>query len=116
MFDRLEEERQRDSTAGWSLGELRKAFLAVEEELVTNSIRHGPSAPATIGLFIEVANDRMRVEVSDGADAAPRLRPPTENGGHGLTLVDTLATRWHTSRDGDRNLTWFELDLPAPGA
>ena len=111
MFDRLEEERQRGSTAGWSPGELRKAFLAVEEtprasrdavtlvagdipsqaletarlltsELVTNSIRHGPSAPATIGLFIQVANDRMRVEVSDGADAAPRLRPPTEHGGH----------------------------------
>jgi hypothetical protein len=67
-----------------------------------------------VGLFIEVARDRIRIEVSDAADKPARL--PSENGRYGLKLVDALASRWHTERDGNCNVTWFELDLPAPGA
>src|SRR5204862_396159 len=85
-------------------------------ELVTNSFKYGPPAPGIIGVFIDVARDRIRVEVSDAADASPHPRTPGPDGGYGLMLVDALATRWHTGRDGDGNLTWFELDLPEPGA
>ena len=83
-------------------------------ELVTNSVGFGPPA-ASIGLFIDVDRERIRIEVADVADAAPRRKPATEDGGYGLTIVDALASRWDTGREGGQNLTWFELDLPAPG-
>jgi transcriptional regulator with XRE-family HTH domain/anti-sigma regulatory factor (Ser/Thr protein kinase) len=144
VLDRLERERPPEPTVEWAPGELRKAFSASEQtpraarnavslvagdiptealeitrlltsELVTNSVRYGPRAPAIIGVFVDVARDRIRIEISDAADASPRLRPPGD-GGYGLTLVDALATRWDTARDGGGNVTWFELDLPVPGA
>jgi anti-sigma regulatory factor (Ser/Thr protein kinase) len=143
VLDRLEEERRAAPTVQWAPGELRKAFPASERapraardavslvagdiptdaletarlltsELVTNSVVHGP--PAIVGVFIEVARDRVRIEISDEADTPPRPGPPGREGGYGLTLVEALASRWNTARDGDRNVTWFELDLPAPGA
>jgi transcriptional regulator with XRE-family HTH domain len=143
VLGRLEEERRSAPTAAWAPGELRKAFPAdrstpraareavslvagdipsdaleiarlLTSELVTNSVKYGPPAPATIGVVIDVTRDRIRVEVCDAADAPVRLLG--ESGRYGMKLVAELATRWHTERDGDGNLTWFELDLPAPGA
>jgi two-component sensor histidine kinase len=84
-------------------------------ELVTNSVKYGPSAPATIELAIEVARDAIRIEVSDRAASTPARRQPNETGGYGLALVDALASRWRTARERDRNVTWFELALPQPG-
>lgn len=143
VLDRLEQERDATPTVQWAPGELRKAFPASEHtpraaraavslvagdipletlesarlltsELVTNSVKYGPS-PAIIGVFIDVGRDRIRIEISDAAEATPQLRPPSSEGGYGLTLVDALATRWDTVRDGEGNLTWFELELPVPG-
>lgn len=145
VLDRLEAERQQALTVQWAPGELRKAFPATDRapkaaqdavsllaadlpaetletarrltaELVTNRVQHGPPQPARIGLFIEVSRDRLRIEVEDSAQGPPILEPATEGGAHGLALVESLATRWDTSRDGNQNLTWFELDLPTPGA
>jgi transcriptional regulator with XRE-family HTH domain len=142
VLDRLEEQRQPVSTFAWAPGELRKAFQATNHtpraardavslvagdipsealetarlltsELVTNSVKYGPPAPANIGVFVEVARDRIRIEVSDAADAPAQLR--SDPGRYGLKVVDALASRWQTKRDGEGNLTWFELDLPAPG-
>jgi anti-sigma regulatory factor (Ser/Thr protein kinase) len=143
VLERLEEQRPVEPTVAWEPGELRKAFPAdkntpraardavslvagdipsealetarlLTSELVTNSVKYGPPAPTSIGVFIDVARDRVRIEVADAADAPPHLT--AESGRYGLKLVDALATRWDTERDGDGNLTWFELDLPAPGA
>jgi transcriptional regulator with XRE-family HTH domain/anti-sigma regulatory factor (Ser/Thr protein kinase) len=142
VLDRLEGQRQPAATGAWAPGELRKAFQATSDtpraardavslvagdipsealetarlltsELVTNSVKYGPPAPANIGMFVELARDRIRIEVSDAADAPARLR--SDPGRYGLKLVDALASRWQTERDGGGNLTWFELDLPAPG-
>lgn len=143
VLGRLEEERTTIPTAAWAPGQLRKAFppdkhtpraardavsyvagdvpsealetaRLLTSELVTNSVKYGPPAPANIDLFIDVARDRIRIEVSDAASAPVRL--PSEDGRYGMKLVDALAARWHTERTGNGNLTWFELDLPAPGA
>jgi transcriptional regulator with XRE-family HTH domain/anti-sigma regulatory factor (Ser/Thr protein kinase) len=145
VVDRLEQERQATQTVEWAPGELRKAFPASEHtpraardavalvagdvpreeletarlltsELVTNSVKYGPPPPGIIGVFIEVGRDRIRIEISDGADAPPQLTAPSGEGGYGLTLVNALASRWDTAREGEGNVTWFELDLPAPGA
>lgn len=145
IFDRLEQERQAAATAAWAPGELRKAFPAgvnapraareavsfiaadiptdaletarlLTSELVTNSVIHGPAAPASVGLVVDVQRARIRVAVSDEGDAAPQPMPPSQDGGYGLTLVEALATRWSTSREAGRNVVWFEIDLPVPGA
>jgi transcriptional regulator with XRE-family HTH domain/anti-sigma regulatory factor (Ser/Thr protein kinase) len=145
VVDRLEQERQEIPTAQWAPGELRKAFPASEHtpraareavslvagdipaealetarlltsELVTNSVKYGPPPPAIIGVFVEVGRERIHIEISDAADTTPQIRSPSEEGGYGLMIVDALATRWDTAREGERNVTWFELDLPAPGA
>ena len=94
---------------------LDNARLLVSE-LVSNSVKYGPAAHAKIGLQIDVNRNRLRVEVADAAESSPQLTAPSDGGGYGLTLVDQLATRWDTTRTTTGNLTWFEIDLPEPGA
>jgi transcriptional regulator with XRE-family HTH domain len=145
LFDRMSTESSKRATSAWEAAELRKV-LAVDDlaprhareamsvvgagiasenletarllvsELVTNSVRHGPTTPgSTVGLFIGVGRDRVRVEVTDGSTTGARPKTPSEEGGYGLAFVAELASRWGAGREGDHNLTWFELDLPAPG-
>jgi anti-sigma regulatory factor (Ser/Thr protein kinase) len=145
VLDRLEAQREAAPTVVWAPGELRKAFPASQHtpraareavalvagdiptealetarlltsELVTNSVKYGPPSPAIIGVFIDVGRELIRIEISDNAESHPRLKPPGGRGGYGLTLVDALASRWDTAREDGRNVTWFELRLPAPGA
>ena len=130
----------------WEVAYLRKSFVAHEQaprlarealsfvardlpeetvqtarllvsELVTNSVRHGPSSSeATVGLSIHVDRNVIRVDVSDRSPNGAQPKPPSELGGYGLTIVAELASRWGSRRDGVLNVTWFELGLPAPGA
>ena len=99
------------------LERLRIARLLVSE-LVTNSVTHGTNT--VVGLDIDTSRERLRVEVRDDAEGAPRLVEPGSRGEHGggwgLMLVEELASRWATERENGGNLTWFELDLPSPGA
>ena len=93
---------------------LRRRLLA--SELVTNSVRYGSETGATIGLAIEVDRLRLRVEVRDDATGSPRLAESRASGGYGLIFVEQLSSRWGTEREIAGNVTWFEIDLPAPGA
>jgi transcriptional regulator with XRE-family HTH domain/anti-sigma regulatory factor (Ser/Thr protein kinase) len=83
-------------------------------ELVSKSVKHGSAADPMISFLIEVDRKRVRVEVRDAAAGAPEGTPGAD-GGYGLILVDRLSSRWATERHPDGTLTWFELDLPAPG-
>jgi transcriptional regulator with XRE-family HTH domain/anti-sigma regulatory factor (Ser/Thr protein kinase) len=85
-------------------------------ELVTNSVKYGQQRNGKIGVLIDVARERLRVDVTDVGRAAPKIIPPSESGGYGLALVDGLATRWRTERARRGNVTWFELELALPGA
>lgn len=85
-------------------------------ELVTNSVRYGPKRNGKVGVLIDVARERLRVEVTDTAKAVPEPIAPSESGGYGLLLVDRLASRWSTEQAKRGNVTWFELDLVPPGA
>lgn len=85
-------------------------------ELVSNSVKYAAPTSATIDLDVDINRDRIRVEVRDGALTSPTLTEPTENGGYGLNFVDRLSSRWGSQRERGGNLTWFEIDLPAPGA
>ena len=95
--------------------ELETARLLVTE-LVTNSVRHGPTGrKATVELHVGVERDLLRIEVADRSSTPARRKPPTHEGGYGLALVDAMASRWDAGPQNGRNITWFELDLPLPG-
>lgn len=145
LVERIEQERTEMQSNAWEEAELRKSFpvdvrspraareaisalagdlpeelLAIAHllvsELVANSVKHGPSgASAKVGLHVQVERDRLRAEVSDGSTRGARPRVAGETGGYGLILVEALSTRWGSRRDGDLNVTWFELGLPLPG-
>jgi transcriptional regulator with XRE-family HTH domain len=85
-------------------------------ELISNSVRHGPPDADLLSLRISVVAQMLRVEVADGGSGPARQRPPEQAAGWGLTLMRELASRWGGGRVDGRNVTWFELDLPQPGA
>ena len=77
-------------------------------ELVSNAVRH---AVGSVGLELALLRDGvLRVEVRDGCPDAPVVRRsnPGGVGGHGLTIVDTLARRWGVERYEDSKVVWFE--------
>jgi transcriptional regulator with XRE-family HTH domain len=145
LIQRIEQERIEMESNGWEEAELRRSYPATElapraarealaavvadlpgehlatgrllvSELVSNSVRHGPrSGRAKVGIFVGVERNRLRVEVSDESTDVAELRQAGEDGGYGLLLLDALSSRWGSSRDGNLNVTWFELDLPPPG-
>jgi anti-sigma regulatory factor (Ser/Thr protein kinase)/DNA-binding XRE family transcriptional regulator len=149
VVERIEQERGEMLSVAWEDAELRKSLpvnsmapraarkalrlvaegvpddeLATAElllsELVTNSVRHGPSGPsAKVGVVIEVERNLLRAEVSDGSPGGATPRPPDpegDGGGYGLLLLESLASQWGSRREGALNVTWFELELPLPGA
>jgi anti-sigma regulatory factor (Ser/Thr protein kinase) len=89
-------------------------------ELVTNSLvhAHGPSTgDSSVGFFVSVERDVLRVEVSDHSPQAAIPKTPGAEGGFGLAFLEAMSTRWGSERtETGLNLTWFELDLVAPGA
>jgi transcriptional regulator with XRE-family HTH domain/anti-sigma regulatory factor (Ser/Thr protein kinase) len=85
-------------------------------ELVTNGLQHGPPDAASLTVRIAVGEDLLRVEVEDAGSLPAVARAPDAEGGWGMALVIALATRWGGGRSRGRNVTWFEMDLPRPGA
>jgi transcriptional regulator with XRE-family HTH domain/anti-sigma regulatory factor (Ser/Thr protein kinase) len=84
-------------------------------ELLTDSVRYGPVDAGFMTLRISVGELMLRVEVADAGTGPARERSPDEDD-WGLRLVRELATRWGGGRAQGRNVSWFELDLPQPGA
>ena len=88
-------------------------------ELVTNAVRHANLAAGdVIGLVIEVAEQKLRVEVHDAGGGFIPSTPspdPARPSGWGLYLVAELADRWGVDSN-ERTLVWFELDRRAAAA
>ena len=93
------------------------AARVLTSELVTSSVVHGTARPGdTVGLTVDVNGDRLRVEVAERPFGPPETKtfgPP--GSAYGLAIVEGLASRWGTRRENGRNITWFEVDLPARG-
>jgi anti-sigma regulatory factor (Ser/Thr protein kinase) len=90
--------------------EVTETALLLVSELATNAIRHG-RPPVRLSLRLNAG--RLRVEVSDGSPAEPRLvgSAAAQAGGRGLQIVQALAARWGSQRSGSRlgKTVWFEL-------
>jgi PAS domain-containing protein len=91
-------------------GEQLDVACLLVSELVTNAVRHG--AGEQVELVLRMGEDRVRFEVHDAGSQRPILRAPAgADGGYGLNLVASLASRWGASPEAG---VWFELDRPAP--
>ncbi len=87
-------------------------------ELVTNALRVPVSKGRQVGVRITrlVAEEMLRLEVSDAGGGRPEVREPRadETGGRGLLLVEALAHRWGVEeREGGIGKTVF-AELKAP--
>lgn len=91
------------------------AAVLVTSELVTNSVVHSLSRHpgGTVTVAVAEVGDGLRIEVTDdGAPVFPALWPalPDHESGRGLQLVDALAARWASHRDGGgKTVTWAEI-------
>ena len=89
-------------------GETRDLALVLTSELVTNAVVH---ARTQVDVRVEVERDRMRVEVADSDPRLPRpaAHVPDAPGGHGLFLVQALASTWGTDPCPGGKVVWFTL-------
>lgn len=91
----------------------REDLLLVVSELVTNAVVHG-AEPIVVTMVR--APERVRVEVTDGADRSsphgnPRPSADAENG-RGLAVVTRLAVAWGwRATPGSGKTVWAELPM-----
>ena len=90
--------------------------VLLADELITNAVRHSATQDP-IDVSITLVDSHVRVEVSDagrGFDPAELTRraivSSKREGGWGLELVASLASRWGVETDGRRTVVWFEID------
>ncbi|MDX2293539.1 MULTISPECIES: ATP-binding protein [Streptomyces] len=120
--------RCRDFTAraladwGWIPAESPLARERVEDvlllvsEVVTNACLHGGGPEEFV---LRHAGGLLRVEVSDRSPEHPhRMAPhsPSMPGGHGLMVLDRLASDWGTSDRGPEvpgKVVWLEVRRPS---
>jgi len=86
----------------------------IVSELATNSVRHaGCDEAAELEMEADVTDRCVRVCVCDHGEgfdgAAPEELETDSAGGFGLVLLDRLADRWGTERNGSF-CVWFEVD------
>ena len=74
-------------------------------------------AGTTATVIVRYLGDRVRVEVGDGSTALPEFRTPRpeETGGRGLSLVETLSSRWGVTRTVGGKRVWFEVSTKPSG-
>jgi anti-sigma regulatory factor (Ser/Thr protein kinase) len=90
--------------------EVLEDLQLVVSELVTNSVKFGPSRPITLSL--QISTDGLVcgevIDQGDGEKVKVQMRrEPTLDGGWGLQLVDRVATAWGV-REGSTHV-WFEI-------
>jgi anti-sigma regulatory factor (Ser/Thr protein kinase) len=88
--------------------------VLLASETVTNAVLHSNSRRpgGTVMITVVLVGGGVRIEVRDqGSDlSTPVVKGDgCVSGGHGLFLVQTLASRWGYVRDEDGTTVWFWL-------
>jgi anti-sigma regulatory factor (Ser/Thr protein kinase) len=81
------------SCAAWGVAHFTEIGGLLLSELVSNAVRH---AGGDIEVLLELADDRLLIQVRDGGDGVPAVVPPTLRtiGGNGMDIVSRLAESW----------------------
>jgi hypothetical protein len=100
-----------DLLGRWGWDGARATVALLTSELVTDALRQ---APTCIALHVELADDTVRIEVSDDpgliADAsAGRLERQVAR-----RLLEKLARSWGSDLDRRRTTTWFSMHTDDP--
>jgi hypothetical protein len=100
-----------DLLCRWEWDGARATVALLTSELVTDALRHAPTA---IALHVQLSGDTVRVEVSDDpgliADAsAGRLERQVAR-----RLLEQLAPNWGSDLDRRRTTTWFSMHTDDP--
>lgn len=93
-------------------------FVLMVSEAVSNAVLHArPMADGRIGLSFENHDGAIRGVVTDGgswsaADAERAAGAGARLHHYGLSIIDTLSSRWGVTVNGVTNV-WFEVDAKA---
>ncbi|WP_431836517.1 ATP-binding protein [Cellulomonas sp. Y8] len=101
----------------WSVAQGRAALApdgvlaAIElamSEVFTNAVRHA-AGTTTITVRARACEGVVTFEVHDQDTTAPHMRSGREGlpGGHGLRILDALATDWGWRTSADAKAVWF---------
>lgn len=99
-----------DFLARLGRSDLRDAVELIASELVANAVMH---AHTDMSLSVDLADDGVRVSVTDGSEVLPRwtLTSATATSGRGLLLVKQLSRRWGVDLlPGAGKSVWAEVD------
>jgi anti-sigma regulatory factor (Ser/Thr protein kinase) len=99
----------------WDCEDPDEIVPLLTSEIVSNAVRH---AKGSVSLQVALLHDdELRVEARDGSPDSPVIRRanPGGVGGHGLTIIESLARRWGVERHQDYKVVWFESSV-APRA
>jgi anti-sigma regulatory factor (Ser/Thr protein kinase) len=91
--------------------------LLVSELVIEALNAKSEGQDARIQMCVELRDDRVHAEISDGG-AAYRVPPPHPEPGEpgwALYLVRRLSQRWGVRRDSESSMVWLEMPRPRPG-
>jgi hypothetical protein len=99
----------------WRCEELSDDAVAIVSELVSNAVLHARTDSV---LRLELRRQLLTVALADGNPTFPVRRPsaPTEPGGLGLGIIDTLATAWGTNSTSSGKIVWATIRIQRPSA
>ena len=90
--------------------------ILLASEVAANAVVHTASGKGgTFTVVVHPYNGMVRVEVHDGgSETFPGVRSADAraSSGRGLSMVDSLATRWGHLGNRDGRVVWFEMDWP----
>ncbi|WUH89446.1 SpoIIE family protein phosphatase [Streptomyces sp. NBC_00433] len=101
--------RARSQLETWHLDDQVYATEVMVSELVTNVLNHAAGDPR-VRL---IRGENLTVEVSDESTSSPHLRHARtqDEGGRGMLITATLASRWGTRFGEEGKTIWVEQEL-----
>ncbi|MFI2434607.1 ATP-binding protein [Streptomyces sp. NPDC018693] len=97
----------------WDMTHVEDDAALVVTELVNNAIQHTRTPSIRVSVR-RVSQKLIRVAVTDKDRQAPQWRDarPSDTGGRGLTLVDSLSQSWGYTRWPWAKRVWANLEVP----
>jgi anti-sigma regulatory factor (Ser/Thr protein kinase) len=96
---------------GWDYEDSDEIVPLLTSEIVSNAVLH---AGGSVGLELALLNgEELRVQARDESPDTPVIRrsSPDGIGGHGLTIIESLARRWGVERHEGFKVVWFETPV-----